>query len=63
MSARDCREPEVIRDPSGRVLLIDQAVLDVIRDRVPPGEPAPPGLRIHNLRPLRLSFASRPRAG
>jgi hypothetical protein len=62
MTARDCREPEVIRDPSGRVLLIDQAVLDVIRERVPPGEPGPTGLVIHQVRPFRLSFTTRPRA-
>lgn len=62
-NVRDCREPEIVELGDDRLLLIDQAALDIIRGRVPLDEPAPAGLKIHGLRPLRFSFASRPRAG
>lgn len=58
---RDLRPPEVITDRNGRKILIDQAVLQLLRGTVAPDEPGPIGLRIHSLRPLRLSFTSQPR--
>lgn len=53
--------PTVIRDLGGRLVIIDDAVLELIRGTVPTDEPAPSGVKIHQLRPLRLSFASRVR--
>lgn len=60
---RDCREPEVLLSRSGRLVLIDQAVLDIIRQRVPADEPAPERVKIHSLEPLRFSYTGRPQAG
>lgn len=60
---RDLRPPEVITDRNGRKVLIDQAVLQLLRGTVPPDEPAPTGLRIHSLQPFRVSFTTRPQCG